>query len=61
MNSNQEDQKRKAESKLEELLLEGLHSGEPIIADSAHWKEKHRELAEHCRKAGEARDQGMAR
>ena len=28
-----EDQKRRAQQRLEELLLEGLNSGEPVVAD----------------------------
>ena len=29
---------------LEELLLEGLNSGEPILADEAYWAEKRKRL-----------------
>jgi antitoxin ParD1/3/4 len=32
-----EDQKRRAQQRLEELLLEGLNSGEPIVADENFW------------------------
>lgn len=39
-----EDQKRKLEQRLKSLLLEGLESGEPIIADAAFWDARKREL-----------------
>ena len=45
-----EDQKRKAEEKLEVLLLEGLNSGEPIEVTEAFWQEKQRQLIERHRK-----------
>ena len=32
-----QDQKRKAQEKLDRLLIEGLSSGEPVRADSAFW------------------------
>ena len=32
-----EDQKRKAKEKLDELLLEGLASGDPVSADAKFW------------------------
>jgi antitoxin ParD1/3/4 len=32
-----EDQKRRAQQRLEQLLLEGLNSGEPIVADEKFW------------------------
>jgi antitoxin ParD1/3/4 len=44
------DQKRKAEEKLEALLLEGLNSGEPIEVTEAFWNEKRRQLLERHRK-----------
>ena len=47
-----EDQKRKAEQKLEALLLEGLNSGEAIRTDPAYWKKKRRKLAGQHRKSG---------
>ena len=34
-----EDQKRKAKEKLDQLLLEGLSSGDPIPVDAAFWNE----------------------
>jgi antitoxin ParD1/3/4 len=43
------DQKRKAEEKLEALLLEGLNSGEPIEVTEAFWHEKRRQLFERHR------------
>ena len=44
------DQKRKAEEKLEALLLEGLNSGEPIEVTEAFWHEKRRQLLERHRR-----------
>jgi antitoxin ParD1/3/4 len=32
-----QDQRRRAKERLEQLLLEGLDSGEPILADEAFW------------------------
>jgi antitoxin ParD1/3/4 len=32
-----EDQKRRAQQRLEELLLEGLNSGGPVLADEKFW------------------------
>ena len=34
-----EDQKRKAQERLESLLLEGLDSGDPIEATSEFWQD----------------------
>jgi antitoxin ParD1/3/4 len=45
-----EDRRRKAEQKLEALLLTGLHSGEPIPANSAFWATKRRKLAARHKK-----------
>ena len=39
-----EDQKKKLEQRLASLLLEGLESGEPILADEAYWEMKRRKL-----------------
>jgi antitoxin ParD1/3/4 len=50
-----EDQKRKAEERLEALLLEGLDSGEPIEANAAWWKKKKEELLESRRTKGNGR------
>jgi antitoxin ParD1/3/4 len=32
-----DDQKRRAQQRLEELLLEGLKSGEPVVANEKFW------------------------
>ena len=34
-----DDQKRRAHQRLEELLLEGLNSGEPVVADEKFWSD----------------------
>lgn len=39
-----EDQKKKLEQRLNSLLLEGLESGEPIIADEAYWEARKRAI-----------------
>jgi len=41
-----QDQKRRAEEKLEGLLLEGLQSGEPIHITPEYWENKRRSLVE---------------
>jgi antitoxin ParD1/3/4 len=47
------DQKHRAEEKLEALLLEGLHSGEPIEITPEYWENKRRQLiARHSPKTG---------
>jgi antitoxin ParD1/3/4 len=38
------DRKRAAEERLEELLLEGLDSGEPIEVTKEYWEKKRRDL-----------------
>ena len=48
------DQKRKAEERLEALLLEGLHSGEPIEVTAEYWHEKQSQLLERHRKVNGA-------
>jgi antitoxin ParD1/3/4 len=50
-----EDQKRKAEEKLEVLLLEGLDSGDPIEAKAAWWKKKKEELLASHKAKGNGR------
>ena len=46
-----DDQKRRAEEKLEALLLEGLNSGEPIEITPEYWEQKRTQLMErHNRK-----------
>ena len=46
-----EDQKRRSEERLEALLLEGLHSGEPIEITPAYWERKRAELVAQYGKA----------
>jgi antitoxin ParD1/3/4 len=45
------DQKRKAEDRIDALLLEGLDSGEPIPVTMEYWEEKKRKLTERLGKA----------
>jgi antitoxin ParD1/3/4 len=40
-----EDQKRRAQEKLEAMLAEGLESGQPIEAGRSYWAAKRRALA----------------
>jgi antitoxin ParD1/3/4 len=48
-----EDQKRRAEEKLEALLLEGLNSGAPIEITPEYWEKKRTDLiARHRKKTG---------
>lgn len=48
-----DDQKRRAEEKLEALLLEGLNSGEPIEITPEYWERKRTRLLErHNKKTG---------
>ena len=39
-----EDEKRRAEDKLEALLLEGLNSGDPIEITPEYWERKRQQL-----------------
>jgi antitoxin ParD1/3/4 len=39
------DQRRKAEERIDALLLEGLDSGRPISVTEEYWEEKKRKLA----------------
>jgi antitoxin ParD1/3/4 len=39
------DQKRRHEERIDQLLLEGLQSGEPIEVTPDYWEEKRRQLA----------------
>jgi antitoxin ParD1/3/4 len=39
------DQKEAAKEKLEELLIEGLESGKPIVVTEDYWEKKRQELA----------------
>src|SRR5687767_3814460 len=41
-----EAQKRKAHERVEELLLEGLNSGDPIPVTAEYWEEKHLRVEE---------------
>ena len=45
-----DDQKRRAEEKLEALLLEGLNSGEPIEITPEYWEKKRTQLIERHNK-----------
>jgi hypothetical protein len=40
------DEENEAEEEIEALALEGLRSGEPIVADERYWEDKHRLLIE---------------
>ena len=45
------DQKRRADEKLEALLLEGLNSGTPVEITPKYWENKRRQLiARHTKK-----------
>ncbi len=48
-----EDQRRSAEERLEELLLEGLDSGPPIEYTEEFWRRKKEALAERLRTPAE--------
>ena len=39
------DQKEAAKERLEELLIEGLESGDPIVVSEDYWEKKRQELA----------------
>jgi antitoxin ParD1/3/4 len=45
------DQRRKAEERIDALLIEGLDSGEPIAITPEYWEAKRRRLAERLGKA----------
>ncbi len=48
-----QDQKQRAEQKLEALLLEGLNSGDPIEITPEYWERKRAQLVErHKKKTG---------
>ena len=48
-----EAKKRKADERLEELLLEALHSGEPITVTPEYWEKKRASLtAKYGKKSG---------
>jgi antitoxin ParD1/3/4 len=45
------DQRRKADERIDALLLEGLDSGPPIPVTPEYWEEKKRRLTERLAKA----------
>jgi antitoxin ParD1/3/4 len=45
------DLKRKAEERIDSMLLEGLDSGEPITITPDYWEAKKRKLVERIAKA----------
>ena len=45
------DQKRRADDRIDALLLEGLEYGEPIPVTKEYWEEKKRKLVERLSKA----------
>lgn len=45
-----QDQKRRAEEKLEAQLLEALHSGDPIEITPEYWERKRTQLIERHKK-----------
>ncbi|APW64304.1 type II toxin-antitoxin system ParD family antitoxin [Paludisphaera borealis] len=45
------DQKRKAEERIDALLLEGLDSGTPIAVTPEYWEAKKKRLAERLSKS----------
>jgi antitoxin ParD1/3/4 len=45
------DQKRRAEERIDALLLDGLDSGQPIPVTPEYWEEKKRKLTERLGKA----------
>jgi antitoxin ParD1/3/4 len=48
-----QDQSRRADQKLEALLLEGLNSGDSIKISPEYWESKRKQLVErHTRKTG---------
>ena len=48
----QEAQQQEEWAKVKELVLEGLNSGPPVVADEAYWEERRRRLAEHIAQEG---------
>jgi antitoxin ParD1/3/4 len=49
-----QDQKQRAEDKLEALLLEGLNSGKPIEITAEYWENKRRQLIDrHTKRTGQ--------
>jgi len=57
-----DDHKRRAKEKLETLLLEGVHSGEPLQITPAYWERKRRQLTARIhRKAGQKSERPIRR
>ena len=50
-----EDQKRRARAKLEDLLLEGLNSGDPVPVDDRFWAELKKEALDQLERRKKAR------
>jgi len=48
------DHLRRHEEHIDELLFEGLASGEPIEVDEAYWQAKKQKLAVHLQRARES-------
>ena len=48
------DQQRRHEERIDELLLQGLASGEPIEVDAAYWQAKKQKLAARLQHARES-------
>ena len=46
-----QDQKRRAQEKLEALLLEGINSGKPIEITPEYWEKKRQQLVRRHRQA----------
>jgi antitoxin ParD1/3/4 len=49
----QEAQKREAREKVETLLLEGLHTGDPVEVTRKYWEKKRRKLKDQLRKTSD--------
>jgi antitoxin ParD1/3/4 len=46
------DLSAEAIAKVDQLLLEGLHSGDPIPVDEKWWRERRAVIAKHSRRRG---------
>ena len=46
------DQQVRAQAKLEELLIEGIESGEPMPVTASYWEELKRDLEKRRKKRG---------
>ena len=49
------DQRREAEERIDDLLKEGLESGDPILVGGDYWEQKKRKLTEQMGKSIEPR------